>query len=120
MPPPTLTAGPLDGANSYVLHFDAGKTPPIDGFWSLTMMNERQLFADNRLNRYAIGDRSGMRTNPYGSLDIYVQHDSPGADRESNWLPAPAGSFNVTLCLYWPQQPALTGHWTPSALQRTS
>ncbi len=111
---------PLDGAHTYVLHFDAGKTPPVDGFWSLTMMNERQLFADNPLNRYAIGDRSGMRTNPDGSLDIYVQHEHPGPDRESNWLPAPAGSFNVFLRLYWPQQPALTGDWTPPTLRRTS
>ncbi|MFJ2931439.1 DUF1254 domain-containing protein [Streptomyces sp. NPDC087219] len=111
---------PLDGAHTYVLHFDAGEIPPVDGFWSLTMMNERQLFADNPLNRYAIGDRSGMRTNPDGSLDIYVQHDNPGPDRESNWLPAPAGSFNVFLRLYWPQQPALTGDWTPPALRRTS
>ncbi|MGA5064207.1 DUF1254 domain-containing protein [Streptomyces exfoliatus] len=111
---------PLDGAHTYVLHFDAGKTPPVDGFWSLTMMNERQLFADNPLNRYAIGDRSGMRTNPDGSLDIYVQHEYPGPDHESNWLPAPAGSFNVFLRLYWPQQPALAGDWTPPTLQRTS
>ncbi|MFB7275493.1 DUF1254 domain-containing protein [Streptomyces hydrogenans] len=110
---------PLDGAHTYVLHFDAGRTPPVDGFWSLTMMNERQLFADNPLNRYAIGDRSGMRTGPDGSLDIYVQHDSPGPDRESNWLPAPDGSFNVFLRLYWPKEPALTGDWTPPALRRT-
>ncbi|MFC8588691.1 DUF1254 domain-containing protein [Streptomyces sp. NPDC057217] len=111
---------PLDGAHSYVLHFDAAQIPPVDGFWSLTMMNERHLFADNPLNRYAIGDRSGMRPNPDGSLDIYVQHDNPGPDRESNWLPAPAGSFNVFLRLYWPQRPALTGDWTPPTLQRTS
>ncbi|MFC9259191.1 DUF1254 domain-containing protein [Streptomyces hydrogenans] len=110
---------PLDGAHTYVLHFDAGRTPPVDGFWSLTMMNERQLFADNPLDRYAIGDRSGMRTGPDGSLDIYVQHDSPGPDRESNWLPAPAGSFNVFLRLYWPEESALTGAWTPPALRRT-
>lgn len=111
---------PFDGAHTYVLHFDADRTPPVDGFWSLTIMNERHLFADNPLNRYAIGDRSGRRTNPDGSLDIYVQHDSPGPDRESNWFPAPAGSFNVFLRLYWPQQPALTGGWTPLALQHTN
>ncbi|MFD8011100.1 DUF1254 domain-containing protein [Streptomyces sp. NPDC058955] len=110
---------PLDGAHTYVLHFDAGQTPPVDGFWSLTMMNERQLFADNPLDRYAIGDRSGMRTNPDGSLDIHVQQENPGPDREGNWLPAPAGRFNVFLRLYWPQRPALTGDWTPPALRRT-
>ncbi|MFD3534873.1 DUF1254 domain-containing protein [Streptomyces sp. NPDC058661] len=111
---------PLDGAHTYVLHFDAGEIPPVDGFWSLTMMNEHQLFADNPLNRYAIGDRSGMRSNPDGSLDIYVQHENPGPDRENNWLPAPAGGFNVFLRLYWPRKPALTGDWTPPALRRTS
>ncbi|MET9117387.1 DUF1254 domain-containing protein [Streptomyces longwoodensis] len=110
---------PLDGAHTYVLHFDAGSTPPVDGFWSLTMMNERQLFADNPLDRYAIGDRSGLRSNADGSLDIHVQHENPGPERESNWLPAPAGSFNVFLRLYWPRQSALTGDWTPPPLRRT-
>ncbi|MGW1228135.1 DUF1254 domain-containing protein [Streptomyces sp. NPDC001515] len=110
---------PLDGAHTYVLHFEAGDTPPVDGFWSLTMMNEHQFFAANALNRYAIGDRSGMRTNPDGSLDLLVQHENPGPDRESNWLPAPAGSFNVFLRLYWPKRPALTGDWTPPTLRRT-
>ncbi|WMX43942.1 DUF1214 domain-containing protein [Streptomyces roseicoloratus] len=110
---------PLDGAHTYVLHFEADRIPPVDGFWSLTMMNERQFFADNPLNRYAIGDRSGMRTNPDGSLDVHVRHESPGPDHESNWLPAPAGSFNVFLRLYWPRRPALTGDWTPPPLRRT-
>lgn len=110
---------PLDGSHTYVLHFDAGDTPPVDGFWSLTMMNRRQLFADNPLDRYAIGDRSGMRTNPDGSLDIHVQHEHPGPELESNWLPAPADSFNVFLRLYQPRQEALTGAWTPPTLRRT-
>lgn len=61
-----------------------------------------------------------MRTNPDGSLDIHVQHDSPGAGRESHRLPAPAAKFNVFLRLYWPQQPALTGDWIPPTLRRTS
>ncbi|MER6527117.1 DUF1254 domain-containing protein [Streptomyces sp. NPDC001508] len=111
---------PLDGANRYVLHFDAGQTPPARGFWSLTMMNDRQLFVDNPLDRYAIGDRSGMRTDSDDSLDIYIQHDHPGPDRESNWLPAPEGSFNLFLRLYWPEEPAITGAWAPPPVQRTS
>ncbi|MEU3823811.1 DUF1254 domain-containing protein [Streptomyces sp. SID486] len=110
---------PLDGSHTYVLHFDAGQTPPAKGFWSLTMMNDRQLFADNPLDRYAIGDRSGMKPNPDGSLDILIQHESPGPDRESNWLPAPAGSFNLFLRLYWPEEAALTGAWTPPPVRRT-
>jgi hypothetical protein len=68
-------------------------------------MNEHHLFADNPVNRYAIGDRSGVRTNPERPLDIYTQHENPGPDHERNWLPAPAGSFNVFLRLYWPQRP---------------
>ncbi|MFD3728940.1 DUF1214 domain-containing protein [Streptomyces sp. NPDC058671] len=72
---------PLDGAHSYVLHSDAAQIPPVDGFWSLTIMNERHLFADNPLNRYAIGDRSGMRTNPDGSLDITLQTPPTSASR---------------------------------------
>ncbi|MFC8588020.1 DUF1214 domain-containing protein [Streptomyces sp. NPDC057217] len=110
---------PLDGAHAHVLRFDAGRIPPVDGFWSLTMRNEHQFFADNPLNRYAIGGRSGMRTNPDGSLDIHVQHENPGPDRKGDWLPAPAGGFNVFLRLYWPRKPALTGYWTPPALRRT-
>ncbi|WP_245234525.1 DUF1214 domain-containing protein [Streptomyces flavochromogenes] len=96
------------------MHFDAGNTPPVDGFWSLTMMNERQFFVDNPLNRYAIGDRSDMRTNPDGSLDIYVQHADPGPDRQANRLPAPEGGFNVFLRLYWPHQSALTRRLDPA------
>ncbi|MFG2606900.1 DUF1254 domain-containing protein [Streptomyces sp. NPDC048514] len=110
---------PLDGTHHYVLHFDAGQTPPAKGFWSLTMMNDDQLFVDNPLDRYAIGDRSGMQLNPDGSLDIYIQPDSPGSDHESNWLPAPSDSFNVFLRLYWPDEKALTGAWTPPPLHRT-
>ncbi|MEU2877114.1 DUF1214 domain-containing protein [Streptomyces sp. NPDC007070] len=109
---------PLDGAHAYVLHFDAGRTPPVRGFWSLTMMNDRQLFVDNPLDRYAIGDRSGMTTNPDGSLDTHIQYDSPGPGRENNWLPAPEGRFNVFLRLYWPEQSALTGAWAPPPLIR--
>ncbi|MFE5833718.1 DUF1214 domain-containing protein [Streptomyces sp. NPDC056488] len=101
------------------MHFEADQIPLVDGFRSLTMMNGHQFFADNPLNRYAIGDRSCMRTNPDGSPDIHVQHENPGPDREGNWLPAPAGSFNVFLCLYRPRKPALTGDWTPPALRRT-
>lgn len=61
-----------------------------------------------------------MRTSPDGSLDTHLQHDNPGPDRESNWLPALAGSFHVFLRLYWPRQPALTGDRTPPTLQRAS
>ncbi|WP_256925361.1 DUF1214 domain-containing protein [Streptomyces sp. Amel2xC10] len=83
-----------------MLHFDAGRTLPVDGFWSLTMMNEPSTFADNPLNRYAIGDRSGMRTSPDGSLDIHVQHDNPAAPtaRATGYRPPRAASTSSCAC----------------------
>ena len=86
------------------LHFDKGQTPPVNAFWSTTMYNAKQAFVANPINRYAIGDRDRLKFNKDGSLDIYIQHDSPGKDKESNWLPADAGSFNVVMRLYWPKE----------------
>ena len=91
------------------MHFDKGQTPPVNAFWSLTMYNAKQAFVANPINRYAIGDRDKLKFNPDGSLDIYVQHDSPGKDKESNWLPADAGSFNVVMRMYWPKETAFNG-----------
>jgi hypothetical protein len=106
--------------NRYLLHFDKGQTPPVRGFWSLTMYDERQLFAANPIDRYAIGDRDKLAFNPDGSLDIFIQRDPPGKDRESNWLPAPAsGAFSMNLRLYWPKSEALDGRWSPPAVRRT-
>ncbi|HEU0026628.1 MAG TPA: DUF1254 domain-containing protein [Ktedonobacterales bacterium] len=109
---------PLSGQRRYCLHFEPGKLPPINEFWSLTMYNERQSFVENPLDRYAIGDRDELWLNADGSLDLYIQHDAPGGDREANWLPAPEGSFNLTLGLYWPKPAILEGHWAPPPLQR--
>ena len=82
------------------------------------MYNERQYFVDNPLDRYAIGDRDALAFNSDGSLDLWLQHDSPGPERESNWLPAPPGAFNVVLRVYWPTEEALAGSWTPPGLER--
>jgi hypothetical protein len=111
---------PLDGANKYVLHFDKGQTPPVNAFWSVTMYNAKQAFVANPINRYAIGDRDKFKFNSDGSLDIYIQHDSPGKDKESNWLPADADSFNVAMRMYWPKQAALNGSWTPPPIKKVS
>ena len=108
----------LNGAHRYRLHFEPGETPPARAFWSLTMYNERQYFVDNPLDRYAIGDRDALAFNSDGSLDLWLQHDSPGPERESNWLPAPPGAFNVVLRVYWPTEEALAGSWTPPGLER--
>jgi hypothetical protein len=111
---------PLNGANKYVIHFDKDQTPPVNAFWSLTMYNAKQAFVANPINRYAIGDRGKMKFNPDGSLDIYLQHDSPGKAKESNWLPADADSFNLILRMYWPKQQVLSGTWTPPPIQKAT
>jgi hypothetical protein len=72
----------------------------------------------NPINRFAIGDRDALTYNADGSLDLYLQHDGPGADKESNWLPAPRGPLGVTMRLYAPQQSALTGAWNPPPIER--
>ena len=109
---------PLNGANNYVLHFPAGQTPPANAFWSVTMYDPDFFLVDNRLNRYALSSWNDLTTNPDGSLDIYVQRTSPGSDKESNWLPAPAGGFVLMTRLYWPKESAIKGTWTPPGVQR--
>ena len=103
---------PLSGNNSYLIHFEPGQTPPVDGFWSVSMYNDKNLFVDNPINRYSIGQYTeGLKNNTDGSVDIYIQNTSPGADKESNWLPAPEGSFNMVLRTYLPQPQILNGTW---------
>jgi hypothetical protein len=110
---------PLDGAKRYVLHFDAGLTPPVNAFWSVTMYDPDSFFVENPMHRYAISSWMPLKFNRDGSLDLYIQHDSPGTDIESNWLPAPDGSFNVTMRMYWPTDHSpsiLDGSWKPPAV----
>jgi hypothetical protein len=107
----------LNGAHRYVLHFPPGG-PPVKAFWSLSMYDSKQAFVPNPIERYAIGDRDRLKFNPDGSLDLYLQHESPGKDQESNWLPAPQDNFNVILRLYWPQKSILDGAWTPPGVKR--
>ena len=100
-----------DGSKKYVLHFEAGKTPPVNAFWSVTLYDPSGYFVDNEINRYAIGDRSNLTENADGSIDIYIQHINPGGDKVSNWLPAPAGNFNMILRAYYPKNEILDGLW---------
>jgi hypothetical protein len=109
---------PYDGANKYVLHFAKGQTPPVNGFWSLTMYNARMFFVANPLNRYTLSPRNTFAYNPDGSLDLFIQHESPGKDKESNWLPAPKDKFVLMLRLYWPKETVLAGAWQPPAVKR--
>lgn len=112
---------PYDGANSYTLHFDKDQLPPVNGFWSLTMYDEAYFFVANPLNRYTLSQRDALVTNPDGSLDLYLQHDNPGPQREANWLPAPAGKFNLMMRLYWPKETPpsiIDGTWKPPVVTK--
>jgi hypothetical protein len=109
---------PLDGANKYTLHFDKGNTPPADAFWSVTLYDADGFQVANSLNRFAVSSWMPFRYNPDGSLDLYVQSESPGTDKEANWLPAPNGPFNLTLRIYAPKSEALTGKWNPPPVMR--
>ena len=104
-----------DGANRYVLRFAKGQLPPVEGFWSLTMYDASYFFVANPINRYSISARQNLKANPDGSVDLYIQKDSPGADKEPNWLPAPAGKFILMMRLYWPNESnpsIIDGTWT--------
>jgi hypothetical protein len=93
-----------NGANKYVMNFPKGQLPPADGFWSLTMYDSAYFFVNNPINRYSISARQNLISNPDGSTDLYIQKDSPGQDKEANWLPAPTGDFILMLRMYWPQE----------------
>jgi hypothetical protein len=108
----------LTGANRYVIRFAKGQLPPVSAFWSVTMYNSKQAFVDNPINRYAIGDRDKLKFDDDGSLTLNVQQESPGKDKESNWLPAPKDEFNLVMRLYWPRQEILDGTWRPPAVER--
>lgn len=102
------------GANKYVMHFEKGRTPPVNGFWSLTMYDADYFFVDNPLNRYTVSPRNALKYNVDGSLDVYLQNESPGPDKEANWLPAPRGEFTLMLRMYWPKEQApsiIDGTW---------
>jgi len=111
---------PLSGANKYVLHFDKGEEPPVNAFWSVTMYNPQSFFVANPINRFAVSSWMPFKKNADGSLDIYIQNQSPGKDKESNWLPAPEGDFNLTMRMYWPKEKdptILNGSWKPPAVK---
>lgn len=107
----------LDGNYDYILHFSKEELPPVEAFWSVTMYDAEGFQAANVLNRFAIGDRDDLKYNSDGSLDLYIQHTSPGAEKESNWLPAPACPLGVTMRLYAPKASVLDGRWNPPAIK---
>jgi len=106
-----------DGAkHRYVMRFEKGRMPPVEAFWSLTLYDAEFFFVPNVIDRYALSQRNTFVTNPDGSVDLYIQAESPGADKAANWLPAPKGKFVLVLRLYGPPQSPptiLDGSWTP-------
>ena len=102
----------LDAANRYVLHFDKGQPPPAKATWSVSMYDPDGFYVPNQLDRYHLAAWMPLKYNPGGSLDIYIQSESPGADKESNWLPAPAsGPFNLVTRIFWPEETVLNHTW---------
>jgi len=112
----------LDGSkHKYTLRFAKGQQPPVNAFWSITMYDlPQQLLVKNPINRYLINSPMlpNMRTDPDGGITLYIQADSPGKDKESNWLPAPKGPFVTFMRYYWPKPALLDGQWKTPAIQR--
>jgi hypothetical protein len=110
----------LSGANRYVMHFVKGGLPEVKAFWSITLYDAKHNLVANPIKRYAIGDRDKLKFNADGSLDIYIQNESPGTDKEPNWLPSPSGEFNLVLRSYLPSAAIQEQRWTPPPVERVS
>jgi hypothetical protein len=113
----------LTGAHNYTLTFAKDATPPVNGFWSITMyeIDQGWWFVPNVLNKFTVSPRNDLKYNQDGSLTLYFQNESPGADQESNWLPAPKGDFIPMLRMYWPKDTdpsILDGTWQPPKVVR--
>jgi len=111
---------PLSGKNNYRIRFTKENLPPVNGFWSLTAYTPRQSLVTNPINRFALGDRDNLKYNNDGSLDLYVQHKSPGKAKQANWLPTPKEHFSLNMRLYWPRDAAINGSWRMPGIERVS
>ena len=109
----------LDGSNSYEISFAKGEEPPVNGFWSLTLYNDKHLFNANDMKRYSLGTKNkNLKRNPDGSLTLYVSAKSPGGDRQTNWLPAPEGRFSLYIRAYWGKEGILNELWQPPVIRK--
>jgi hypothetical protein len=115
----------LTGANNYTLTFTKDQTPPVNGFWSITMyeIDNGWWFVPNELNKFTVSARNDLKYNDDGSLTLYFQNESPGKDKEANWLPAPKGAFLPMLRMYWPKETdpsIIDGTWQPPSVKRAA
>lgn len=109
----------LSGKDSYTVTFAKGQLPPVKGFWSLTLYNDRHLFSPNELNRFSLGTKNkDLKYNADGSLTLYVSHASPGGDKANNWLPAPEGNISLYIRAYWGEKAILDGTWQPPRIEK--
>ena len=107
----------LNGQNTYAITFPKGQMPPVKGFWSLTLYNDVHFFNPNPLKRYSLGTKNkNLKYNADGSLTLYAGAKSPGKDKESNWLPAPNGTFSLYIRAYWADKAILDGTWQPPTI----
>jgi len=112
---------PLVGANTYIIHFAKDETPPVDGFWSITMYDASYYFYPNALNKLTVSMRDHPVLNADGSLDLYFSHEKPANASQANWLPAPAGQFILMMRMYWPKETPpsiLDGTWLPPPVRK--
>lgn len=112
----------LNNANRYTITFAKDQTPPVNGFWSLSIYNEHHFFIANPINRFSVGTKNkDLKLGADGSLTIYVQAEAPtDATQRANWLPAPKGDFSLYVRAYWPKTPVTDGSWTPPAVQKAT
>jgi hypothetical protein len=111
--------GTLNGKNQYTITFPKGKLPPVKGFWSLTVYDEYHFFFSNPLNRFSLGTKNkSLQYGADGSLTLYLGSNSPGKDKETNWIPAPPATFSLLLRNYWPEESILNGTWLPPDVEK--
>ena len=111
--------GKLNGKNNYKVTFAKGETPPVNGFWSLTLYNEEHFFHPNSLKRYSLGTKNKtLKENADGSLTIYISATSRGTDKQNNWLPAPDGDFSLYIRAYWGKEGIINGTWVPPMIEQ--
>jgi hypothetical protein len=115
------TGARLVGSNAYRIHFAKGTLPPVSGFWSITMYDDQYFFYPNPLNKLTVSMRDHPKVNADGSIDLYFAHAKPANAPQSNWLPAPSGSFILMMRMYWPKETPpsiLDGTWSPPAVTK--